>query len=182
MAKTPEQMVRAIIKKDKRYKRFDELCATNTDWHIPYDEWRLECRSLHSGRKVKRLKTSSAKFARQLVSAVANETAVRSRLTEMLVQCTTVHAQISRHLDALTDWLTIEYAQEMSRVAKTIKEREAFVNDLMAAHRKQMFEVGNLIEEVKFYIQDIDKTGYAVKAMAEVFTAIYRTEGRVDMG
>jgi hypothetical protein len=96
MAKSPEQMVRAIIKKDKRYKRFDELCATNTDWHIPYDEWRLECRSLHSGRKVKRLKTSSARFARQLVSAVANETAVRSRLTEMLVQCTTVHAQISR--------------------------------------------------------------------------------------
>ena len=41
MAKSPEQMVRAIIKKDKRYKRFDELCATNTDWHIPYDEWCL---------------------------------------------------------------------------------------------------------------------------------------------
>jgi hypothetical protein len=182
MASTdPLDIAKRLLRNDKRFVKFRDLVAADSALRLPIDEWRQEARLLFGSRTVKKLSGSSPNFARKLVKAQAMETAARGRFTEMLVQTNTVHRKLKQHIEALTDWLTVEYSYEVAQVCKTAKEREALIANTMRVYIKLMDDTENFLQELNFYIKDIDQAGYGIRAMADVFGAIFKAEGRVDL-
>lgn len=177
----PSDIAKRKLRKDSRYVTFRALIDADSKFELPLDDWREEARLLHKSRTVKKLSGSNTNFARSLVKAAAQEASVRSRFTEMLVQTNTAHRQLKQHLEALFDWLTVQYSYELSQVGKTVKEREAFVTNTLRPYYKLMDNSDNFLQELAFYIKDIDQAGYSIRAMADVFGAIFKAEGRVDL-
>lgn len=177
----PLDIAKRLLRKDARFKKFRDLVSADDRLRIPIDEWRQEARLIHGGRTVKKLSEKSPNFARNLVKAQANETAARGRFTEMLVQTNTVHRKLKQHLESLEDWLTVEYSYEVSQVCKTAKERESLISNTLRTYIKLTDDTENFLQELNYYIKDIDQAGYGIRAMADVFGAIFKAEGRVDL-
>ena len=176
----PEDRLRSKLQKDARFKNFCNIVDVDTKLDLPLADWRTESRLLHRSRKVSKLSAGSSRFGRNLIEAVTQENAARSRMTEMLVEATRVNKLYSRYISALTDYFSVEYAQDLASVCKTLKERERFTTVFLEDYIDYQQDVEDFISELQFYITDIDKAGYGIKAMSEVFTAIFRAEGRVD--
>lgn len=182
MAYSPEDTLRSYLEKDKRVRSFKRLVSADGKFALPIADWRAEARLLHSMRQVKNLSASSANFGRKMITATVNESGTRSRLTEMLAQASSVSNLFKDYLAALEDYIFVTYPTELAAVFKTAKDRERFVDHYLRPQHKLHFEVQDFIEEISLYITDIDKSGYSIKAIAEVFTAIFKAEGRVDVG
>ena len=182
MASSASEKLTLIFDRDKRMKSLSRLVsAASGRFNLPIDEWCEEARLLHKQRTVKLLKASDAKFARKLAEAVINETAVRSRLTEMLAQTTTVSRLLKDYLVACEDYLSTEYNQELASVLRTVKDRERFINVYMRSYWKLLASMDNFIAEVQYYVTDIDKAGYGTRVISDVFIAVFKAEGRIDI-
>ena len=179
-ALSPDERLLAKFDKDPRVQSFRTIVGVDKKLDLPLETWRGESRTLHRTRTVSKLTPSSAKLGRNIISAVVTENAARSRMTEMLVEASRVNRLYLRYLDALTDYLSVEYGTELSALCKTIKERERFVTVYLEDYISYRQDVEDFITELQYYITDIDKAGYGIKAMSEVFTAVFRAEGRVD--
>lgn len=179
---SPEDALRTYLEKDSRVKHFKKLVSSDGKFALPIADWRTEARLLHSRRQVKTLSPTSASFGRKMIAATVNESATRSRLTEMLAQASSVSNLFKDYFSALEDYIFVTYASSLAAAFKTAKDRERFVDHYLRPQHKMHFEVEDFIDEISLYITDIDKSGYSIKAIAEVFTAIFKAEGRVDVG
>ena len=173
--------LRRIISSDKRFVSFKDLVDCDNRFSLPIDEWRTEANLLHGQRQVKKLSHKDPQFARKLIAAVTTEVGARSRLCEMLSRSITVNKLYKDYIEALKDHMSITYSQQLASALKTAKEREQFVNKILSRYSRQRLEIECFVDELNIYIQDIDKAGYGVKAMADVFIAVFRAEGRVDI-
>ena len=182
MALSATERLTEMFDKNRKIRALSNLVSAERGrFNLPIDDWREEARLLHKQRTVKNLNPSSATFARQLANAVVNETAVRSRLTEMLAQTTNVSRLLKDYLSAVEGYLITNYASELSSVLKTVKDRERFVEVYMREYWKLLAGMENFLAELQFYVTDIDKAGYGTRVISDVFIAVFKAEGRVDL-
>ncbi len=180
-----DKAIRAV-RDDERVQSLNNLFTLDKAYHIDIDGFRADARMLHKMRPLRKLDGDNAiegrGFAKKLVKAVATEVANRGSLTEMLTQAQSVRYRLRKHLESLEEYLLVTYGIEISAAHKTVKDRDAFISTQLRTYFKHLDEVDNLVAELEYYITDIDKAGYSVRAMTDIFRAVFVTEGRADLG
>ena len=177
MASPEVKRIKRKIKKDDRFKALKENLDSER-FNIPFDTWRKELKFNHSQRTLTKLKTSDPKFGKKVIKSTQREMSTRSRCVEMKVMCTQIERSMKSALDYFEDYLLLEYSVELKHFG-TVKERQKFVQGLLRPFQEYLDKVISMNAEIQVYIDDIDKAGYGLKAMVDVFVTIFKTEGRV---
>jgi len=171
--------VRRKIKKDKRYKQMDAALELNRD-KIQTKAWRNEMKVNHQTRSVGKLRVKDPNFFKKMAKACAFEVAARSRLAEMAVVCSEIERSLKSHLDHFSDYVMLTYSADL-KLFSTIKERTKLIDTILRDFHTYLDDITSLRTQIYIYIEDIDKTGYAVKNMVSVFEVVIRNEGRINM-
>lgn len=142
---------------------------------MPFEELAAEMKLLHSQRLVSQLSISSPNFVKSLGKAATNDHAFRSRITEILVQCSSVRSTLTRTLEALENYILNEYADYMKSL-RTKEERRTFVSSLLESYYDYLENVNVLVEQCRYYIDCIDKGGFMVRDMVQAYSVVYKYE------
>tara|TARA_Y100001963_G_C6784489_1_gene451859 strand:+ start:1895 stop:2431 length:537 start_codon:yes stop_codon:yes gene_type:complete len=167
----------AKIKKNKRYKQLVENLGSDR-YNIPFSVMRTEIKQLHSGRMLSQTRPTSPKFGRKFIEAAQVEVSVRSRLTEMRATLTHIQSDFKSAIDHLHDYLCVKYSDRL-RIFKTIKERDRFLTAILRDFYEYLRKIDTLLAEIAFVVEDIDKSGYAMKSMVDLYSVIFKNEGRI---
>lgn len=182
---SPQDKAIKVLREDERVQALSDLFKLDKKYHIDIEGYRRDARLMHKTRTIRKLDgeqvVEGRGFAKRLVSSVAIEVACRGSLTEMLTAAQSVRHRLRKHLESIEDYLLVTYNYEISLAHKTVKDRDAFISTQLSLYFKHLDEVDNLVMELEFYITDIDKAGYAVRAMTDIFRAVFATEGRTDL-
>ena len=132
-------------------------------------------------RKFRQLNVDDPKFTRRFAESIIQDQSYRSRMTEMLTQCYASKRALDRLLDVFHDYAIVEFAKDL-RVLGTQKERDALINTLLNRFQKYTSSLDAFIQEVDYYVKDIDKAGYTAKNIAEVYAIVFKKEGSIPVG
>lgn len=172
--------VRRSIKKSKRYIKLRTAFEDLPQYSLPLDAWRKELKLNHSLREVSKLDPTHPNFGKKLQIAVVREQSTRSRCAEMLVSCTLVKKSLSKTLKHFEDWVLMEYAMEL-KVYSTVKERQRLVELIIRPFKVYLENAEEVADELKIYIEDIDKAGYVVKSLVDTWTVITQNEAKTGV-
>lgn len=175
MDRQQRKSVRKIIKQDKRMLRLREAFQNFPQYSMPFEDLAAELKLLHSQRQVSKLSINSPNFVKHLGSATTNDHAFRSRITEILVQCSGVRSNLTRTLEAIETYILNEYADYMKSL-RTKEERKSFVSSLLEPYYDYLENVNVLVEQCKYYIDCIDKGGFMVRDMVQAYSVVYKYE------
>lgn len=154
---------RRIIE-DSRYKKFKRNFETSDYFNLPFKTIEDELSLLHStrpSRKLKELKHSPG-YIEHVLNALMTDLSNRSRFTEILVACINAEHRLKDGLQALTDYIQVEYATELSRW-RTKDERKSFLTVVLRPFYRYLDQVQLLKMKLELIIADIDKAGYFLK-------------------
>ena len=171
--------VKKKIRSDKRFKQMKSVLELNRD-RIKTEAWRKEMKLNHQERSVGKLKVKDPNFFKKMAKACAFEVAARSRLAEMAVVCSDIERALDSHLKHFSDYVMLTYSADL-KLFSTIKERTKLIDSILRPFNEYLDDISSLKTQIYIYIEDIDKTGYAVKNMVSVFEVVIRNEGRVNM-
>lgn len=178
MSSSPDvKRIKKKIKKDERFKQLKEN-LDSPRFNIPFDTWRKELKFNHSQRTLTKLKTSDPKFGKRVIKGAQREVSTRSRAVEMKVMCTEIERSLKSALNYFEDYLLLEYASDL-KYFSTVKERQKFIQALLRPFQEHLDKVISMNAEISLYVEDIDKAGYALKSMVDVYVTIFKNEGRV---
>ena len=175
------ERVKSKIKGCKRYKGMLDLYATDERFSLPVDSFVQEARTMFKMRKFRQLNVDDPKFTRRFAESIIQDQSYRSRMTEMLTQCYASKRALDRLLDVFHDYALVEFAKDL-RVLGTQKERDALINTLLNRFQKYTSSLDAFIQEVDYYVKDIDKAGYTAKNIAEVYAIVFKKEGSIPVG
>lgn len=176
MDKKTKERVERILQKDERYKRIRKSFRTLPQYSLCFDDLREELKILHSQRKLHKLEVVNPNFVKHLSDAATTDHSFRSRITEILVLCSSVRTSLSKTLDGFEKYVLNEYAADLRSIS-TKDERRHFVQGVMQDFYSYLYDVEQLVEICKYYIDNIDKGGYMVKELVQAFTVIRKFEG-----
>jgi hypothetical protein len=157
-------MAKRKILEDSRYKKFKQNFETADYYNLPFKSIEDELMLLHStrpSRKLKDLKHSPG-YIEHVLNAILTDLSNRSRFTEILVACINAEHRLKDGLQALTDYLQVEYATELSKW-RTKDERKAFLSVVLRPFYRYLDQVQLMKTKLELIISDIDKAGYFLK-------------------
>ncbi len=169
--------VKKKIKKDKRFKEM-KANLESPRFQISFDVWTKELKFNHLQRKVAKIKMTDPNFGKKLMKAAQREVSTRSRCVEMKVLCTEIERTMKGTLSYFGDYILLTYALDL-KVFGTVKERQMFVEGLLRPFKEYLDKVISLNSVIALYIEDIDKAGYALKNMTDIYITIFKNEGRI---
>lgn len=169
--------IRRRVKKDKKYRRFNDLFESNPNFAMPFEDLHEELTALHTTRKTRHLRRrkNSMSFGHDLVDGMLQDQAARSRATEILAQCVKVTDGMKEMLTNLRDYLSVEYSS-MLKVIGTVAERKAFIENVMRPFYQFLNQIETLQQHCNLLITDIDKANYTYKNLVEVLKVLVRPE------
>lgn len=165
------------IKKSRYYKELKENLDSDR-YNVPFDILRTEIKQLHTGRKLYKTKPTNPNFGKKFIEAAQMEVSTRSRLTEMRTMLVSIQSDFKSGVDHLHDYLVIENNARL-KVFGTIKERDRFMQAVLRNFYEYLREIETLLLEISYVIEDIDKSGYALKSMVDLYSVIFKNEGRL---
>lgn len=169
------ERVERILKKDERYKRIRDSFRKLPQYSLPFEDYVAEMKLLHSERTLHKLDISSPNFAKQLGKAATTDHSFRSRITEILVTCSSVRTNLSKTLDSFEKYVMNQYNADLKPL-RTKDERKAFVHSLMYTFHQYLNDVESLVEICKYYIDNIDKGGYMVRELVQAYSTVRKFE------
>lgn len=167
--------LRKKIKADKRYKSIRSLFKTSDLFQLPVADYRDEVRSLFKMLKFRSLSVTKSKALDNLAEAVVQNQAYRSRMTEIYAHLTESTRTLDRLLERFMDYATVTYARDLKNVGAA-RERTSAVRASMETYYKYADEARFLMEEIDLYLKDIDKAGFAAKALVDTLALINQRE------
>ncbi len=167
--------LRRKIKEDKRYKAVRKLFKTSDLFQLPISEYRSEVRDLFKMLKFRSLTVNGNKALDKLAEAVVQNQSYRSRMTEIYAHLTESTRTLDRLLDRFMDYATVTYARDLKAVGAA-KERSSAIRAVMETYYKYADEARLLTEEIDLYMKDIDKAGFAAKALVDTLALINQRE------
>lgn len=173
-------LARRQIQEDKRFKRFKHNFEQADYFNLNIQELEDELTFLHNNRPVRTLKDlkQSAGYTQHILNAVLTDQAYRSRFTEMMVACVNAEKRLQDGLQALIDYLQIEYATELS-CWRTKDERRAFLTSVLRPCYKYLDQVNALHVKLELVITDIDKAGFALKNSIQALELVTKPERHI---
>ena len=176
MTKDERNALRRIIKKHKIYQRYLELFEKNPAFSINFDELHGEIETMHVTRRTRTLRRKkNAHFTENVVDAMLDDQACRSRCTEILGQCVKITNAMEENLGNVRDFLLTEFANHLKHVG-TQAERKAFVENVMKRFYEFFNQVQTLEKHARLIIEDVDKAGYTYRNLVEAIKILSRPE------
>ena len=167
--------IRLKVKNDKRYKKLRDIYKTNDIFQQPLAELQDEARKLFKMRKVRTLNVSDPTALNKLAESIIQDQSYRSRMTEILTHIHTASKLLNDMLERFQDYATVTYAKDLKAVGAA-KERERCIRNIMAEYYRYADSLELLKEELDLYIKDIDKCGFAFKALVDTMNIINQRE------
>ena len=178
---TDVERLRKKIKRDPKYQAIANVFQTDERFQIPVEGYVTEVRTMFKMRKFRSLDVNSPTFMRRFAEAIIQDQSYRSRMTEMLTQCFAAKRSLDRMLDIFGDYVLVEYSPEL-KMMSTAKERDAFIKGMTRRFEKYSAAIDGFLQEVEYYVKDIDKAGYSAKNIAEVYAIVFKKEGNIPSG
>lgn len=169
------ERVERLLKKDERYKRIRESFRKLPQYSLPFDDYQAELKLLHSQRTLQKLDVNSPNFVKNLGTAATTDHAFRSRITEILVMCSSVRSNLSKTLDSFEKYVLHTYASDL-KTLRTKEERKSFVQSFMHKFHQYLVDVESMVEICKYYVDNIDKGGYMVRELVQAYSVVRKFE------
>jgi hypothetical protein len=96
----------------------------------------------------------------------------------MRMMLVNIQSDFRSGVDNLHDFLIIENSQRL-KIFGTIKERDRFMQAVLRNFYEYLREIETLLLEIDYMVTDIDKAGYAAKNMVDLYSVIFKNEGRI---
>ncbi|QZE57044.1 hypothetical protein MPK67_gp171 [Erwinia phage pEa_SNUABM_32] len=167
--------IRIKVKNDKRYKKLRDIYKTNDIFQQPLAELQDEARKLFKMRKVRTLNISDPQALNKVAESIIQDQSYRSRMTEIMTHIHTASKLLNDMLERFQDYASVTYAKDLKAVGAA-KERERCVRNIMAEYYRYADQLELLKEELDLYIKDIDKCGFAYRALVDTMNIINQRE------
>ncbi|UAW53284.1 hypothetical protein pEaSNUABM30_00166 [Erwinia phage pEa_SNUABM_30] len=167
--------IRIKVKNDKRYKKLRDIYKTNDIFQQPLAELQEEARRLFKMRKVRTLNISDPQALNKVAESIIQDQSYRSRMTEIMTHIHTASKLLNDMLERFQDYASVTYAKDLKAVGAA-KERERCVRNIMAEYYRYADQLELLKEELDLYIKDIDKCGFAYRALVDTMNIINQRE------
>lgn len=168
--------IKKKIKSHPRFTALQKVFRTSSLFKVTIEEHRREIRDLFKMRRFRTLSTSSNNFDKEFIAALVQDQSYRSRMVEITAEVGRARRALQNHIDKFVEFAAVAYAQDL-KVVGAAKERERFLNGIVRRYVDYGEDLANLIEEMDYYIKDIDKAGYAAKNLVEILSIQYRRDG-----
>lgn len=172
------ELAKRRIRQDPKYKRLKRALEELPVFRVPLEEITDELKFIQSSRKIRALRVSNPKFHTELIEAVLLDQSNRSRITEILIDCTAARSSIDRAITSFKDYALIEYC-DLLKMFSTKAERLTFVEGVLRTFITFIQRIEELERKCRYVIEDIDKAGYSTKHIVDVWKTVYVTERQV---
>lgn len=163
------------MKKDEKYLRLRKVFNDMPLFQVPTETLMDEIKTIHRTRKVRFLDSSSPKFIDKVVEASIQDQAVRSRMSEILIQCSQARDTLGAAVGPLKEHLLITYAREISFL-RTKDERLSVVYRALERFNDFTSKVDSVESAAKIVIEDVDKAGFSLRRLVDVYSLANRPE------
>jgi hypothetical protein len=166
--------------------RRDEKCAKllrdvrsgvySLDFEALFDE----IERMHMQRAIRRVTVSEilAQAQKNLIEAVLQNQAYRSRCVEIQMQCQRKQGKLDKRFGILRNYLLLTYATELGTL-RTQAERHNVVDSALSAASSQSSDLNALSEFASLMIADLDQAGWAFQRMVAVLEMSTRPQRNV---
>lgn len=134
---------------------------------VPLDKLLAEAALHHAQRPLRSMRNKSITIA-SLLEAQTAETTARSRLTEIHVTLSRDHEQMVTVLEQAEKFFLHRFRTRLQEEYSTDAARRRFIERLLSDFEGQCSEFRSAVQTVKLYIEDIDKSGYAIRNLVEL--------------
>jgi len=173
MDKTDIDHLRRIVKKDEKYKRFKAAVDGNANMQLPFADLHEELSRMQKTRQVRSLSRRNKRFTQDVIDAMLQDQAYRSRCTEILTQTLEITGVYQDTLTNLRDYLLFEYGK---RLGGTKGERQQFMENVLRPFFRYIHKVEQLIDHAKLIVGDIDQAGYTYRNLVESIKLLGKPE------
>lgn len=176
MTKEELAAIKRIIRKDKKFQRMKELYETNPAYSIDFEGFHKEISTIHLTRNTRSLRRKkSNQFVENVIDAMLQDAAGRSRIVEILGQCVKIGTSMEKTVSNVRDYLLSEYTVVLRKLG-TQTERKYFVESVMRAFYEYLSQIETLEKHARLVVDDIDKAGYVYKNLIESIKILTRPE------
>ncbi len=167
--------LRRSVRRDERYQKFKRNVEKNPNLQIPFQALHEEIDRLQRMRTIRTLSRSSTSFTADVVDAMLQDQAYRSRCTEILSSCISITGTFAETLNNLRDYLQLEYGHRIPG-RPTKSERQQFMESVLRPFYKHLHSVSQLQEHARYLVEDIDKAGFTFRNLVESIKLLGRPE------
>lgn len=132
-----------------------------------------EIESLHLSRKTKDLRLGAEKVIKSLIETNIQDMGNRSRLCHIKLQINDVSAPLTQHRDALIDYLSTTYQEDLNAEGfrgKASKVEAIMSLKLMVQVQVLLTDLQTLWDNCDIVVNDIDQAGFALKRIQEALS------------
>jgi hypothetical protein len=174
--------LREKVHRNKKYKNLLETFQTSKLYNIPLESYKEEVLTLHSARSVRTLnkfrEDDSAGLVDGVIKAHLIDQGQRSRLTEILIQCTRASAALSEALRVFKDYSVVHYDPYLNKI-KTKGERTHFLDTCLSDMYTYITDCELTINLCRLVIADIDAAGWSLTRTINALGLSHAPERRI---
>lgn len=163
------------IRGDSRYQRLLKNFQELPVYQLEVSKLSEEINRIHKVRSSRYLDQNKPEIIRDIVGAGLNDSAQRSRLCEIEMQCAQCADSLEDATKALTEYLIIAYGQAMGSV-RTKDERLQLMRIALKPFLSFIKEVNLVRDLAKIVISDIDKTYWYLQLTLNSYEIRHRPE------
>lgn len=167
--------LRERLARDVIWKRFRtqvrELDA------IDVDKYLQELKTMHKSRTVRVLGAMTQTSGKKVGDAVSQEIAVRSRCTEIILECIVMRNLLNAASSTLKKHVEANYPKTLKQLGlTTVTQRRNILQALTDPHLEKLDTLNTVIEIADLIVADIDQAGFGIKHINEALAVATRRE------
>jgi hypothetical protein len=156
---------RLVIDQDQHTIRLHKLVRSSQS-EIDLEQLRNELYIMQKTRKSKYLQ-NHVQSPMHVAEALAQNQALRSRCTEILITISRWASQIQRNYELLIHYLSAKYDKQIP--GKSKDERMAFIKYQLTNVEICISELTSIRDIAKFVLEDIDASQWSLKSLIETY-------------
>lgn len=164
------------IRDSKDYKTFKKM-VLKVEEAINVDRDRNEALAMHAGRTSRKLYGRKAYSPKAIIEASLNDLSARARLVEIRVQTSSHIDLLHDAIKAMRHSINVEFAEDLSKI-KTVGQRQAFVDRVVAKALNIESEGKALIALMDDLVTDIDKASYHLRVTTDALKILIDKPGQ----
>lgn len=168
-------ILRKKLAQDVVWKRFRtqvrDLEAVDVEKYLD------ELRKMHKSRSVRMLGAMTQTSGKKVGDAVSQEIAVRSRCTEIVLDCIVMRNLLTTATSVLKKHIEANYPKTLRTMGvTTVTQRRNLLDALTNPYLEKLDSLHTVIEIADLIVADIDQAGFGIKHINEALQVATRRE------
>lgn len=164
------------IRESADYQKFKKIML-RTQKGLQVERDRTEALSMHAGRTSRKLYGMKQYSPKALMDASLNDMSVRSRLVELRVNTSVQKDMLHEAVKAMKQSILTNFGDQLKPKFKTIGERTAFLDNLLATALEIEHEGEAFIKLLDSLVADIDKASFHLRTMSDALQLLDQSKG-----